>query len=383
MSECDYFGADRPDGGAPLSAELCCDFFEAPASARAPARRTTVLDASAILGADVPRPPPPVRTLAEFVANLRSLSGGVVGGDEFAAFAREHRVAVAGGACVAALAGSARSAAAWSDSDVDMFFVGGEEGHTDQQAAAAVEAFAFLLARAKAEEEQEEDDDLGLLVLLRTAKCVSFWIHLGGRWRSFQLVLRGGLRTLEQVLIGFDIDCARVGFDGERCVAAHSAVRALAAAINVVDPTVGSDSFEFRLMKYLKRGFAIGIPGLEAELISDTLAATLAEPLGAGAAGAGDDDGSKRASSDLVFESCALRRLLLLEHFDRRSLVDVNAAWHDDYGRIVGVAESKGDPAVDQKIRIPTLDFNGGAHKILEASGKSTRRLRVRGRSTY
>ena len=78
-------------------------------------------------------------------------------------------------------------------------------------------------------------------------------------------MLKGGFESVEHVLLSFDIDCCRVGYDGKDCFAARSGLRALRHSVNVVDPTCGSDAFEFRLLKYARRGFAIGVPGFESE----------------------------------------------------------------------------------------------------------------------
>jgi hypothetical protein len=52
-----------------------------------------------------------------------------------------------------------------------------------------------------------------------------------------------------QVLLGFDIDCCCVAYDGERVWAAKRARRALVHGINLVDPTRQSTTYELRLVR--------------------------------------------------------------------------------------------------------------------------------------
>jgi hypothetical protein len=69
-----------------------------------------------------------------------------------------------------------------------------------------------------------------------------------------------------QVLLGFDLDCVAVGFDGENVWALPRARRAFNYRYNITDPTrqtFRTTSYEYRLYKYSKRGFAIAVPGFK------------------------------------------------------------------------------------------------------------------------
>lgn len=63
-----------------------------------------------------------------------------------------------------------------------------------------------------------------------------------------------------EVLMGFDIDSCCVGFDGQNVYGLPRAIRALTRRENVIDPNRQSRSYECRLAKYAKRGFAVSIP---------------------------------------------------------------------------------------------------------------------------
>jgi hypothetical protein len=67
---------------------------------------------------------------------------------------------------------------------------------------------------------------------------------------------------MSEVLIGFDIDCCSVGFDGTHVYAIPRSRRALNYSVNLVDMSRRSYTYEARLIKYAQRKFAIAVPGL-------------------------------------------------------------------------------------------------------------------------
>ena len=75
-----------------------------------------------------------------------------------------------------------------------------------------------------------------------------------------QIVLRIYSSPAE-VLAGFDVDSCCVGFDGERAWCAPRARRAICRGFNLVDPGRLSPTYEIRLAKYARRGFAVAVPG--------------------------------------------------------------------------------------------------------------------------
>jgi len=62
------------------------------------------------------------------------------------------------------------------------------------------------------------------------------------------------------VLHGFDVDACAVGWDGVHAFAAPRAYRALALQYNFPDLSRRSPTYEWRLYKYAKRGFALALP---------------------------------------------------------------------------------------------------------------------------
>ncbi|MDE2099758.1 MAG: hypothetical protein KGL39_21070 [Patescibacteria group bacterium] len=95
--------------------------------------------------------------------------------------------------------------------------------------------------------------------VLRTDNSVTF--ILPWPFRNIQVVTRL-YHSVEQVLLGFDVDPCCAAYDGTRVLAAPRAVRALATRATLVDPSRQSLTYESRLLKYARRGFAVAIPGV-------------------------------------------------------------------------------------------------------------------------
>lgn len=65
------------------------------------------------------------------------------------------------------------------------------------------------------------------------------------------------------VVNSFDVDCCGVLFDGEQVFATPRARRAIITRTNVAVEERRSWSYETRLLKYARRGFAVCVPGLD------------------------------------------------------------------------------------------------------------------------
>jgi len=69
-----------------------------------------------------------------------------------------------------------------------------------------------------------------------------------------------------EILLGFDVDCVCLGYDGTNLWALPRALRALETGTNVLNPLHAwpvRASYEFRLAKYAWRGFPVAVPGLD------------------------------------------------------------------------------------------------------------------------
>ena len=115
----------------------------------------------------------------------------------------------------------------------------------------------------------------------------------------------------EQIIEEFDVDACAVFYDRKDVYGIDRSVRALSNRVNMVDLSYRSWSYEKRLLKYAKRGFAIGVPGLRREDIE------LREYLDDGDLGFAEDEYGDNPeecpSKEEYFKSTGLRRLLLAE----------------------------------------------------------------------
>jgi len=128
-------------------------------------------------------------------------------------------------------------------SDVDLFLTTRDPG----EALRALEVIYRRLRRHYGKE----------IGVFRSAHSVSF---IGpSPHRVVQVILRL-YDSCEHVILGFDLDCCSVAFDGLRVRALPRAARALAARYNLVDVTRQSSTYETRLVKYMRRGFSVGVP---------------------------------------------------------------------------------------------------------------------------
>ena len=79
--------------------------------------------------------------------------------------------------------------------------------------------------------------------------------------RNIQIITRL-YASRDDILNGFDIDCCCCGFDGEHALITPRAIAAITTRVNTVDLSIRGESYELRLLKYVERGFAIGVPRL-------------------------------------------------------------------------------------------------------------------------
>ncbi|KAJ3268147.1 hypothetical protein HDV01_003381, partial [Terramyces sp. JEL0728] len=83
--------------------------------------------------------------------------------------------------------------------------------------------------------------------------------------RQIQVIFRL-YKSPSEVLMGFDIDCCCVGYDGKEVYGIPRFFEAITYQRNVVDVTRRSPSYEYRLYKYSKRGFGVLIPGRKVDI---------------------------------------------------------------------------------------------------------------------
>lgn len=94
------------------------------------------------------------------------------------------------------------------------------------------------------------------IVITRSAHSLTF--NMRYPYRKIQIILRA-YHSIEQVISGFDIDCCSVAYDGTNVYAIPRFLRALATRQNIIDETRASTTYEYRLLKYMRRGFSVGV----------------------------------------------------------------------------------------------------------------------------
>mmetsp|Transcript_8789 Transcript_8789/g.27167 ORF Transcript_8789/g.27167 Transcript_8789/m.27167 type:complete len:688 (+) Transcript_8789:111-2174(+) len=164
---------------------------------------------------------------------------------------------IAGGIVLAALTGGEAS-------DVDLFCVGGDE------AGAEARLQQVLMAVKRNHRVYNPSDARGSMKVARTMHAVT--VDRGGDGPPLQIMLALYRSPLE-VIISFDIDVCAFLYDVSRkeVLCLPRARRALAHRANVANTSMRSPSYEHRLEKYAKRGYAIGVPGLEQEALDPAL----------------------------------------------------------------------------------------------------------------
>jgi len=157
----------------------------------------------------------------------------------------------------------------FQNSDFDIFLYGLNE----KQASEKIDELYYTIKSSKANYESDSEDDESNfsgdeVVVLRTARTIT--LTCGFPRRHVQIVLRL-YKSPAEVLLGFDVDCVGVGYDGTSVYCLPRTRRALTYRYNIADPsrqTFRTNSYEYRLWKYSNRGFAVAVPGMSRKLIN-------------------------------------------------------------------------------------------------------------------
>lgn len=144
-----------------------------------------------------------------------------------------------------------------SSSDIDVFLYDGGRGDS-KTAEARIERLAQRIADAIPKD----------ILYIRTKNTISIVSQYPNR--TIQIVLRL-YRSPAEILHGFDVDCACVGFDGQRVWAAPRALVSLITQSNAIDITRRSTTYETRLAKYSDRSFEVYYPSLDRKCIDPSI----------------------------------------------------------------------------------------------------------------
>ena len=197
---------------------------------------------------------------AQFKDNLSTMMQGQLDGLDW------DNVFLAGGCVLGAMLPSdAGCGDAFRGADIDLFMYGID---TDEEARTKLRHIIDTVQANRKKQDGKRQTTKGKWGhwskrpdwdILRTPHAVTIvGMH---PFRHVQIVLRM-YQSPSEVLVGFDVDSCTVGYNG-RAWANPRACRALCKRMNTVDITRRSLTYEVRLAKYSRRGFAVGIPGVD------------------------------------------------------------------------------------------------------------------------
>ncbi|KYQ89839.1 hypothetical protein DLAC_09816 [Tieghemostelium lacteum] len=187
-----------------------------------------------------------VDNFSDFQREWMKFTGGLFTGFNWS------NVFVAGGAVLGCTLNQP-STNAFQNSDIDIFLY----GLTETQATDKLKEILTFI--------QNKSPNT---TIARTKYAVTFLNEYP--YRNVQVVLRI-YKSPAEVLMGFDIDCCSIGFDGQRVSAIPRARDAIVNGINIVDMSRRSTTYETRLFKYAKRGFAVKVPGFDSTDIPSSI----------------------------------------------------------------------------------------------------------------
>ncbi len=144
----------------------------------------------------------------------------------------------------------------WSNiSDVDFFLV------CDSQEKAISEIRRF---------DKFIKGKIATRLLVATKNCITYVTKRVKKEKSklnIQIILRL-YKNITQIISGFDIDSCCCAFDGKHFYGMPRFIRAITNGYNIVDPKRQSRNYAQRLIKYKDRGFAICLPGYDADRLN-------------------------------------------------------------------------------------------------------------------
>ena len=137
---------------------------------------------------------------------------------------------------------------AYKNSDIDVFIYGLNAAQANQK---MIEIYQTICDSLPGGEE---------VICFRSQHAVSIISKFP--FRHIQIILRL-YKSPAEILMGFDVDACAIGYNGKSVLMTPRAHHAMTYQLNTVDMTRRSPSYEMRLAKYAKRGYAILVPTLD------------------------------------------------------------------------------------------------------------------------
>lgn len=106
------------------------------------------------------------------------------------------------------------------------------------------------------------------ILCVRGPRAITF--VMGNPYRHIQIILRN-FKTMSEVLLSFDIDSCAFGYDGNNVWCSNRSHYAITHCVNTVNINKKSSSYEYRLSKYGKRGYAVSVPNFTEENLNEQI----------------------------------------------------------------------------------------------------------------
>lgn len=106
------------------------------------------------------------------------------------------------------------------------------------------------------------------ILCVRGPRAITF--VMGNPYRHIQIVLRN-FKTMAEVLLSFDVDSCAFGYDGNNVWCSNRSHYAITHAVNTININKRSTSYEYRLAKYGKRGYAVYVPDFTEENLNEQI----------------------------------------------------------------------------------------------------------------
>ncbi|KAJ3445881.1 putative reductase [Anaeramoeba flamelloides] len=141
------------------------------------------------------------------------------------------------------------------NSDIDLFIYGLSEEEATKKAVSLIRS---IMTHHPLSEKID---------IIKTKYVISLTTPEQFPTRKIQVILRL-YRSPAEILLGFDVDSCAVGYDGQDVWISERARRAITKQYNLIDLSRRSPSYEYRLLKYARRGFCVAVPNMKKELIN-------------------------------------------------------------------------------------------------------------------
>jgi hypothetical protein len=165
------------------------------------------------------------------------------------------RLVLAGGSLVSSLVGAPIK-------DFDLFFVGVKDKNE------ALEIVTDFLRQAI------KGRRLAKLILSKNSWTMKFKDHKTFEKRTIQFIFRS-YKNIDEIMLGFDVDCCAMVYDGKEIYLSERCLYSFRNHLLTVDFDRMSPTYEYRLAKYLNRGFDLYVPGIDISHIHFTTIAQL------------------------------------------------------------------------------------------------------------